>query len=373
MNAVVETKQVAPQPTGQGQAVSRVPQTGVARPLNLTRAQKAAVVIAMLGEAEARPIVERLDDRTMSQVATALETISTLGRDQLAEIAVDFLRELRAASGSFSGGQDKAREIIANILDQNRYQQIYGAPEAEDGAEQTAETSDTWVRLEKYDPQLVADYFQSLTPNIMALILRKLDVAAASEIVRFLDDSLLDPVMGHLVEDEAPDPEIYTVLAHMIDLELLNTPAGPAGAEDTSHLEVIGEMLSLVPSERRDRILSFLNTSHESKLKSIEKVMFTIDSLPEIMAREMVPIVFRELGEDVMIRLLASLQGRNAEISDYLLSNISSRLADQYRLQLEDEAEMTVEKAEKVQREFLMSLMSMKRDGTIKIGKPEED
>ena len=366
MSSVVEMKQAATP-----QAVARATPPVPASALKLTRAQKAAVVIAMLGEAEARPIVERLDDRTMAQVATALETISTLAREDLIEIAVDFLRELRAASGSFSGGQDKAREIIANLLDQNRYQQIYGSEESvESGAEEVA--TDTWQKLERHDPQKVADYFSSLTPNIIALILRRIDVAAASEIVGFLEENQLDPVVGHLVEDEAPDAEIYTVLAHTLEIELLNKAEGASEGDD-SHLDVIGEMLSLVPSDRRDRILAFLSSTHESKLKSIERVMFTIDSLPEILPREVVSVVFRELGDESMTRLLASLRTSGGEVTDYLLSNISSRLADQYRLQLEDVPEMSPEKVEKVQREFLLSLMSLKRDGTIKIGKPEED
>lgn len=369
MSSVVELK-----PPADRQAVARTgAQAGAPRTRNLSRAQKAAVVIAILGEAEARPIVERLDDDTMMQVAEALETISTLSRQELEEIAVDFLKELRAASGSFSGGQDKAREIIANILDQNRYDQIYGSGETQELTVESA--GDTWTRLEQYDAEQVAAYFKTLTPNIIALILRKLDVAAASEIVGFLEDDQLDPVIGHLVEDEAPDPDIYSVLAHMVEIELLNnTAAGPGGAaEDTAHLEVIGEMLSLVPSDKRDRILSFLNTKHETKLKSIERVMFTIGSLPDILPREAVAVVFRELGEDTMTQLLASLREGGAEVSDYLLGNISSRLADQYRIQLEDVASMSAEKAEKTQRQFLMALMALKREGTIKVGKPEEE
>ena len=42
-------------------------------------------------------------------------------------------------------------------------------------------------------------------------------------------------------------------------------------------------------------------------------------------------------------------------------------------MQVEDVAEMSAEKAEKVQREFLMSLMTLKRQGVIKVGKPEEE
>ncbi|KCZ51034.1 hypothetical protein HY29_06690 [Hyphomonas beringensis] len=366
MSTAFEQKQPAARPA----ATTAVQPAGASRVLHLTRAQKAAVVIAMLGEAEARPIVEKLDDYTMSQVAAALETISVLDKQELAEIAIDFLTEMRAASGSFAGGQSKAREIISNLLDQGRYEQIYGLPvEADESAD--AGATDTWSRLEQHDAKQTAVYFQTLTPNIIAVLLRKLDVSVASEIISFLDDELLDPVVGHLVEDETPDPEIYSVLAHMVELELLNNTEADA-EDDTSHLEAVGEILSLIPGDKRDRVIAFLNSAHESKMRSIERVMFTIDSLPEILPRNVVPVVFRELGEETMTQLLASLRNGGSAISDYLLGNISSRLADQYRLQVEDIAQMSADKAEKVQRQFLMSLMTLKRQGGISIGKVDD-
>ncbi|KCZ52209.1 FliG C-terminal domain-containing protein [Hyphomonas pacifica] len=365
MSIALEQKQAVPRPA----ATNAIQPAGSARVTHLTRAQRAAVVIAVLGEAEARPIVEKLDDRTMSRVAAALETISVLDKQELAEIAMDFLKEMRAASGSFAGGQNKAREIIANVLDQGRYEQIYGLSNEADDAD--PESDDTWSRLERHDARQVATYFQTLTPNIIALLLRKLDVSVASEIIGFLDNELLDPVIGHLVEDEAPDQEIYSVLAHMVEMELLNNTEAET-QDDTSHLEAVGEILSLIPGDKRDRVIAFLNNEHESKMRSIERVMFTIDSLPEILPRSIVPVVFRELGEDSMTQLLASLRNGGAGVSEYLLGNISSRLADQYRLQMEDIAQMSAEKAEKVQRQFLMSLMMLKRQGGISIGKTDE-
>ena len=340
----------------------------------ITHAQRAAVIIAMLGEGAARPIVEKLDDAALAQIAEALESVSLLAREELAEIVIDFLQHLRRTSGSFRGGRDKAREIISGLLDESRFSQIFGeGPVA--AASAPSDRLGTWGRLERHDPEKVAAYFDGLTPNIIALILRKLDVSVSSEIVSHLNEAKLDAVIGQLVEAEAPDPQIDAVIARMVEIEFLNNQDEAGGEEDDSHLESIGELLSLIPSDKRERLVAFLNESHETKMKSIEKVLFTIEGLPEMLPRQSVPVVFRELGEDTMNKVLVSLKGGAESVSEYLLGNISSRLADQYRTDVADASPLSPEAAETEQRQFLTALMSLKRRGLIvmeKAAQPEQ-
>ena len=72
--------------------------------LNITASQRAAVVIAVLGEEAAKPIVDMLDDEAIANIAASLETINYLAREQLVEIVMDFLGHLRSSSGALRGG-----------------------------------------------------------------------------------------------------------------------------------------------------------------------------------------------------------------------------------------------------------------------------
>jgi flagellar motor switch protein FliG len=334
---------------------------------SISRAQRAAVVIAMMGEAAAKPIVDKLDDRAMEQVSAELRRIQYLDREELAEIVIDFLQHLHQQNGSFRGGPVKAREIIAGLLDDNRFGSIFGdavaAPVVDDSRD------DTWSRLEKEDPKKTAEYLNGLTSNIIAIILRNLDVSVASEIVAHLDDEKLDPTIGSLVETDQVDAEVDSVVSRMVSIEFLNNPQEAGADADDSHLEAVGELLSLVPADRRERMMAFLKSQYEGKLESIERQMFTIESLADILPRNAVSVVFRELDEQTMVQLLATLKGDSASVQEYLLGNISSRLADTYRDQLGDVKPTSPEEAETIQREFLTSLMGLKRRGLIELGK----
>ena len=336
----------------------------------ITPAQRAAVVVAILGESAAKPIVEKLDDAALMQISAGLETVKYLDREQLVEIVMDFLQNLRQSSGAFRGGPGRARKVVESLIDQSRIDQIFG--NAEPVPEVSLDTgSNVWERVQQKPPLQIAEYLDGLTPHIAALILRKLDTAVASDVVTNLSDEKLDKTIGYLVETDQVDPEIENVVGRMVEIEFLNnSEVANEEVGGSDNLEAVGEMLSLISAERRDRLLAFIKTEHEDKLPGIEKVLFTIEALPDMLPRNSVPVVFRELGEEQLLPVLSTLTGSAQPVADYLLSNISSRLADQFRDSLNAPNQKPVADAEATQREFLTALMSLKRRGLIVMEKP---
>ena len=335
----------------------------------ITPSQRAAVIIALLGEGAAKPIVEKLDDAALAKVITALENISMLAREELVEIAIDFITQLRQNAGSMRGGRERARAVMSGIVDSSRLNLLYGNAPQEAGGGVADEGGDPWERLQAREPQQIAEYLGRLPPNIIALVLRKLDPGMASSVLCILPDEKVSPTLGQMVTSNTVDPGIDTAIERMIEIEFLNNKEEAATSND-EYLESIGEVLSLIPDSKRDSLVSFLRTQHETKLPIIQKGLFTIESLPEILPRNSVPIVFREIDNAVMIKVLASLQGNYASVSDHLLSNISSRMADSLRDEIKNAPAASQEASDTLQREFLTSLMDLKRRGLITIVRP---
>lgn len=336
---------------------------GRGRKPGITPSQRAAVIIALLGEGAAKPIVEKLDDAALAKVVTALENISSLAREELVEIVIDFLTQLRQNSGSMQGGPAKAREVMSRVLDPGRMNALFGTTPVEMDMS-FLQTADVWSRLAQMEPPLVAEYLGGMTPNIIALVLRKLDTGMVSNILCLLPDEKVSPTLGYMVESPKVDPSIEPAVERMIEIEFLNREREVAGNDD-QHLGMIGEVLSLIPTQKRNSLIDFLRSAHETKLPTIEKGLFTIEGLPEILPRNAVTVVFRQIENDVMVKLLASLRDTYPAIMEFLLSNISSRMADSIREEFKDIPAMGGEQAETLQREFLTSLMDLSRRGLI--------
>lgn len=335
----------------------------------MTKAQRAAIVIALLGEAAAKPIVEKLDDFALSQIAEGLETIAVLPKAAQIEVAMDFLGHLRRASGALRGGRHQAREIMGSLMERDRLISVMGNPAREEEDDQDDEFNvyvDVWTRLSQRDASDIAAYLDGLTPNLIALILGKLDVAFASKVLTEISDEKLLPVMSFMVDVAPVDDGINDVIERMIEMQFLNVET-EGGSEDKEHLASLGELLSLVPDSKREMLMSFLRKEHESELAAIEKVMFTIDALPDILPRNNVAIVFRELGDPDMLALLSCLTGPKQPIAEFLLSNISSRIAEGLREELAEMSTPSDEQVEEIQQNFLVNLMTLKRRGVVEL------
>ena len=335
---------------------------------SLSPAQRSAIVIAMLGEEAAKPIVEQLDDVELAHIASGLEALALLGKDELSQVVVDFLSHLRNTSGGFVSGKATAKDIVANVINFRRQPdqstEVDPFKTADDNLKDSGDVRETWKEVEKFPVEKIADYLNRLTPNLVAIVLNRLSVTVSSEVFNYLEDDKLKLVMKHMVEAQELDPRLENVVTRMIEMEFLNTQQG-ASEVNTEHLAGIGEMLSLIPSEKREPLVQFLESDYASALSEIQGALFTIDSLPEILPRSAVPVVFRGMDMGEMVDLFATLQGVQSEVFDFLIGNISSRLADQLKDKLSDHPALSPEDVDISQRNFLMRIMDLKRNGEI--------
>jgi len=340
----------------------------------LNRAQRAAVIVSVLGETVAKPVVDRLNDDSLAQIASGLESIRYVSREDVIAIVLDFIQQLRDSIGALNGGPERAREILIGIVDRNRLGLIFaGGSDAGDYQSVQDYTGrspeDIWKRLAARDPIDVAGYLNRLSPNLVAIILSSLDPAVASSILIYIEDQKLSPTLSRMVDPPKLDQEIEQVVCRMIEMEFLNVSVSK-NEHDERHLEGLGEMLSLVPNDKRDNIVDILRRNFDSKMPRIQRGLLTIEELPQTLPRVAVPIVFRDMKQDVLTKLLASLRSDHPQVLEHLLANISQRLAQQYKDELTDYPKVPAAEAETVQRDFLSRILDMRRRGQIQLVKP---
>ncbi len=346
-----------------GRTGSDMPFSGERRTAAHSAAQRAAVIITLLGEEAARPIVEKLDDVALAKVSAAIEDISRLSREDLAEIVVEFVGILRNAPGGLASGRAEARELVSRTVIARRSEAGI-ADGIEPGQGGPDPGAGVWKRLEQRPADQIGLYLNQLSPSLISLVIRKLNPALSSEVLCHIDEQKLLPVMGFMVEAAASDPGIDAIVARMVDIEFLTREDETTG-EDGQHLESLGEILSLIPAGKRDSLIAFLKDHHEGKLQGIQKSLFTIEGLPQMLPRAAVPIAFREIDSTTTVRLMATIQEHHPDVAEFLLANVSSRLASQIRDDLKQLSPIPEREADILQRDFLSSLMTLKRSGAI--------
>lgn len=229
--------------------MSNAPSPEAKAPLNVTASQRAAVVIAMLGEEAAKPIMDMLDDGAVINIASSLESINYLTREQLTEIVMDFLQHLRRSSGSLRNSPETTKEFLSSVLDEPRLQLIYGGgPTLEEQVpepENKEDFSRLWEKFSKREPAHIVKYLSGLTPNIIALILRNVDATLCAELICMLEEDLQAKVLGEMVDPPPPSYEVDSVVARMVRMEFLLVPEDDDDDGD-AQLQTVGDRKSVV-------------------------------------------------------------------------------------------------------------------------------
>lgn len=331
---------------------------------NVSAVNKVAIIVALLGETNAQPILEKLDPASLADVRAALANLSLMPRETVAKVVINFLTHLRGNASELFGGRVMAHDTVARIMDTRLTEMTENETLGE--VQTPVEERNVWEQMAEKPPQQIATYFASLTPNLIAKIMRKLPNTLSSEVIALLVDEQMEPVLSALIQPDEEDAQLDAILEQLIKEEFL-TAEEAVDEDDETHLESVGEILSLIPSDKRDSLFGFLQREHEAKLVSIQKSLFTLEDLPEILPRETIPTIFREIDMARMVEILVAIQADVEPTAEFLLSNISSRMADQYKDEIASAAKPNAEQGEILVREFLSKLLVLKRNGLISV------
>lgn len=338
----------------------------------LRPSQRAAIIISLLGDEAARPLLEKLDDVALDRVQAELKGVAMLPREDILDVVREFMVHLNGSTARFYNGKNQAKSLVSGIvesrippeIDEDELDQIV-IPEPK--PEKTV-----WDLMATRPAKAVAEYLAPMTPNIISKILRKLPPGISSEVLNRLESEKLQNVLERLIQTEEEDTAMDAILARMVELEFMADGA-PDTNSDNKHYEAVGEILSLIPAGKRDGLFEYLKRDHEDELRSIQRSLFTIDALPDILNPKSVPILFREIDTTEMIRYLTAIKTINAEVTDFMLSNISSRMAEQFRGEVDMAAGTLSEAAvDACERQFLAKLFDFKRLGKIEVIKSGE-
>jgi len=95
--------------------------------------------------------------------------------------------------------------------------------------------------------------------------------------------------------------------------------------------------------------------------------MLIIDDLPSRLPPTAINIVFKELPKDKLLAALKAGKEQSPTAVEFLLANISQRMADQYREEIEELPELSEKAGDKAVTVMMGLISKLDRDGRIKL------
>ena len=117
----------------------------------LTRKQKAAVIIGMLGADAAGPVLERLDETSLRHFTHAMSGLSRIDATQVRATIAEFIAELSPDEDTVRGGLSHAREVLEQHVAKGLLMRILDEAES-------LSSHNVWQKVAKIDDEALADF-----------------------------------------------------------------------------------------------------------------------------------------------------------------------------------------------------------------------
>jgi len=324
----------------------------------LTQAHKAAIVLASLSAETATAIAGEISDGHLRIFAQAFSELETVPPHLLQTVAAEFVSELAPSNTDLAGGIEEARRVLGQLTDEERVERILADLDGGDAGP-------VWPRIESIEEEKLVEYIQAQRLPIAAAIFSKLSVEKSARLLNHAEAEFSQQILLALSRKSPPPKEIMEDIAGAIDDELLKPSASQPSRGNAG--EAVGEIINNLPSAKRDAFLAHMLEADPEVGAEVRKAILTFEELHHRLPASGVPELLREVGQETLLIAIKHGQTNAPDTVEFLFSNISKRMVEQYREELEEMDDLTESDGEEAQRIFTSALKRLVTAGEIKL------
>jgi len=330
----------------------------------LTRQQKAAIIIGALGVEAAGPLLEQLDEGSLRSFTAAMSSLRRVDPETVRHTIAEFLDAIRDEGSVVRGGLGRAREVLEPHVTDNLLSRLL------DDVDMPS-VNNVWKKLAKVHEDALADFLAREHPQTAAVILSKLSSEHAAKVLnRFDPDRARDIVMG-ITRTQSLDPNVIEAIGVSVSRDFL---AGiQHGTPRRNPAERVGAIMNFASAEIREHVLDHIERSQPDFAEEIRRKMFTFEDVPRRVEPRDVAAIVREVDRDVMLRALRYASDGAPETVDFILRNISSRVAEQYRAEMAEIDKIRRREGEGAQADVVAKIRELETRGELRLLAPEEE
>ncbi|MEP5761046.1 MAG: FliG C-terminal domain-containing protein [Litoreibacter sp.] len=329
----------------------------------LTGAQKAAIIVRLISGDGGTVPMAALSHVAQTRVAHQFEQLGQIDRDTVDAVITDFEAQMDDPSVRFPGSMASTLTMIESQL----------SPEVADDlrhAAGIATQSDPWEDVLNIPlPLLTATLLQEGL-QVAAIVLSKLPPELASEVIASMPKDTAEE-MTYAVQNTADvRPEIVTHIGRT--LRTLGKPKGPV-AFSAPPVERVAEILNASNSAQRDAIIEALQVMDIDFATEVRKAIFTFADISLRIKPTDVPTFVRDVPNDDMVTALAAAQETMKDTVEFILSNMSKRMAEQLREEMQELGAVKTKPGEAAMTEVTTAIRRARETGKIQFVEPDTE
>jgi len=301
-------------------------------------------------------IFKHLKEDEIEQLTLEIANIRSVSPQDREKILEEFYQICLAQEYIAEGGIGYAKDVLEKALGTEKAMEIINKL-----------TVSLQVRpfdfVRKADPSQILNFIQSEHPQTIALILAYLKPQQAAVVLSSLPQEKQADVAKRIAQMDRTSPEIIKEVERILEKKLSSLVVEDYTA--TGGLQSIVDILNSVDRSTEKYIMETLEIEDSDLAEEIRKRMFVFEDILQLDNRS----IQRFLREVDNYQLAVALKGATEEVQNVIFSNMSKRLAEMIKEDIEFMGPVRLKDVEEAQQKIVNVIRKLEDAGEIIISR----
>ena len=324
--------------------------------MDLDGIQKAAILLITIGPDKASTIFKHLKEDEIEQLTLEIANTRSVSPSQKEAVLNEFYEVCLAQQYIAEGGIGYAKDLLQKALGDDKAAEVLGKL-----------TASLQVRpfefIRKTEASQILNFIQDEHPQTIALILSYLSPQQSAAIISALTPDKQTDVAKRIAMMDRTSPDVIKEVENILEQKLSSLVSQDytiVGGVDS-----VVEVLNTVDRGTEKHIMENLEIEEPELADEIRKKMFVFEDILMLDDRS----IQRVLREVENSELAVALKNANEEVQNVIFNNMSSRLADMIKEDMEYMGPVRLKDVEEAQQKIVNIIRKLEDSAEIVISR----
>ena len=328
--------------------------------VELTYPQKAAAVIVSMGAEKASLLYQYMEPEDVETLTLEVARLGMLDAETTEAVLEEFYQSCMTNKAVTEGGLEYARAVL---------EKAFGSQAAINLLDKVTKSlkNREFAFLNKAEVKSLYSALQSERPQTMALVLSYVDPGKAAGVIEQLPPDRQIKVVEAIATMESASPAAIKIIEK--EMERKFSSIVTSSNVKVGGIDYVASIMNNLDRSSEKSIFDGLNVNNAELADEIRKRMFVFEDIITLDDRAVQRVLANCDQRDVVL----ALKSANSEVSNKLFSNMSARLAESIRDDLEITTNVRMKDVEDSQQRIVGIIRDLEEKGEIVILKGGKD
>ena len=316
----------------------------------LTGAEKAAVFMLSLEEAQAAKLFEQMDEEEIKEISMTMAGLGKVTSAVVERLLIEFAEQV-SHTGSLIGSMESTERLLGRFMDKNKVGTIMDDIRGPAGRTM-------WDKLGNVNEAVLANYLKNEYPQTVAVVMTKIRPEHAAAVLAELPETFAMEVIMRMLRLEVVQKEVLDDVERTLRTEFMNSIARTSRRD--SH-EMMAEIFNNLDRQVESRFISALEERNRDSAQKIKSLMFTFDDMVKL-DQNSLQVVLRSIDRS---KLPLALKGANEAVRDLFFSNMPERAAKILKEDMGGMGPVRLKDVDEAQQSIILTTKELQARGEI--------